>query len=117
RGARRWCGSAPGPAPPRADDVRRWMLPWAAGEPELPMDVAVDNSNPREIFDLESDKTVEGSFWESVPVSVFVNRPRYDEDDPEAGKRRLWLILTAAGVGALLLVLLVVLALMIILRK
>src|SRR5262245_57226112 len=81
--------------PPRADDVRRWMLPWAAGEPELPMDVAVDNSNPREIFDLESDKTVEGSFWESVPVSVFVNRPRYDEDDPEAGKRRLWLILTA----------------------
>jgi serine/threonine protein kinase len=106
----------PDQRPPRADDVRRWMLPWAAGEPDLPIDVAVDNSKPREIFDLESDKTAEGSFWESVPVAVFVNQPRHDEDG-DGGKRRLWLILVAAGAGALLLILIVALALVLILRK
>jgi serine/threonine protein kinase len=107
--------------PPRADDVRRWMLPWAGGEPDLPMDVAVDNSNPREIFDLETDQKGEGSFWESVPVAVFVNSlksPRYVDDDVgEEGKGRLVLILASAGVAALLISALVGLALWLILRK
>jgi serine/threonine protein kinase len=97
--------------PPRAEDVRRWLIPWAAGEPDLPMDGTVDNSNPHEIFDLEMDQAATGSFWESVPVAVFVNqaRPAYDEDGSEGGHRRLFLILAAAGIAALFFVVVVVL--------
>jgi eukaryotic-like serine/threonine-protein kinase len=59
--------------PASAEEVQRLLLPWFGNDPVLPMDVAVDNSNPREIFDLESDRAPEGSFWESVSNAVFVS--------------------------------------------
>jgi serine/threonine protein kinase len=77
--------------PARAEDVRRFLMYWAGDEPELPMDMAVDNADPHEVFDLQSDQIEAGSFWETVPVSVFVkNETKPAWDRPEK-KSRVWL--------------------------
>jgi hypothetical protein len=93
--------------PSRAADVQRWLAPWSGDEPALPMDVAVDNSSPREVFDLETDQTVEGSFWESVPVAVYVNPSAPGPQPVPAGKRasnaNLRVALGLAAVAALFL--------------
>ncbi len=70
--------------PDRAEDVRRFMQYWIGDEPELPIDVAADNSHPREIFDLENDQQPEGSFWETVPVTAFVGH----NSEPKSRSRR-----------------------------
>jgi serine/threonine protein kinase len=89
--AERLMAKKPEERPDNAEDVRRFMLYWVGDEPELPIDVAVDNSNPREIFDLELDQKAEGSFWETVSVIAFVGKshrpkaaPRHDDPVQEA---------------------------------
>ena len=75
--------------------------------------------DPHEIADLESDQSLGGSFWESVPVAVFTDPSRSSNWDDEEGNgnRRLLIILAAVGFGALMLVLFVALAVLLILRK
>src|SRR5262249_5769062 len=43
----------PDKRPSSAEEARRMLLPWFGNEPVLPMDIVADNSNPREIYDLE----------------------------------------------------------------
>ena len=54
-------------------EVRELLLEWAGDEPDLPMDTALDNADPRAVFDLETDQRPEGSFWETVTATVFVS--------------------------------------------
>lgn len=54
-------------------ELQGLLRPWLGDEPELPMDTTVDNSNPRDVFDLETDQIATGSFWESMPGTVFLN--------------------------------------------
>jgi hypothetical protein len=50
------------------------------------MDTALDNADPRAVFDLETDQRPEGSFWESVPAQVFLpQKDDPDEPDTEEG--------------------------------
>lgn len=58
--------------PASCAELQTMLRPWLGDEPDLPMDTAVDNANPREVFDLETDLIATGSFWESMPVTVFV---------------------------------------------
>ena len=70
--------STDGQAARTAASQRRGSAPapgaWIGDEPELPMDMAADNAKPRELFDLETDKLPEGSFWETMPGTVFVQQ-------------------------------------------
>lgn len=59
--------------PASCAELQTLLRPWLGTEPDLPMDTAVDNANPRDVFDLETDQIATGSFWESMPVTVFVN--------------------------------------------
>ena len=102
----------PNRRPSKAEDVRRFLLYWAGDEPELPMDMAVDNSDPHEVFDLKADGIQAGSVWDAMPVSVFVNteqRPNWDK--PERKSRSLFYLLLGAGLflGVLLIALVVAL--------
>jgi eukaryotic-like serine/threonine-protein kinase len=92
--------------PPRAEDARRFLLYWAGDEPELPIDMAVDNSDPHEVFDLQADQIQAGSVWEAMPVSVFVNteqRPTWDQPQPKS-RKWFYLILGLGLFGGVLLI-------------
>ncbi len=106
--------------PASAEEVRRYLAGWVGNEPELPMDTAADNAHPREIFDLETDKLPEGSFWETMPGTVFLNQSTARQRREPAVKSgpSLKLILILAGVmigGVLMLSVTLVVALL--LRK
>lgn len=62
----------PDDRPKSAGEVREMLLEWAGDELDLPMDTALDNADPRAIFDLEADQPPEDSFWQSVPGQVFL---------------------------------------------
>lgn len=108
--------------PDNAEDVRRFMQYWIGDEPALPIDVAVDNSNPREIFDLESDQQPEGSFWETVPVTAFVGNSTEQRSPPRKPDRRgqgslNWLsLLGALAVAGLILIASMIAILIVVLR-
>jgi serine/threonine protein kinase len=107
--------------PRSAEEVRKQLFPWLGDEPVLPMDTAADNANPREVFDLETDQMPEGSFWESMPGTIFVpsqvdnSGPRREfkpsKKDSEKGfagmSQRTLLILACAAGGVLVLVALI----------
>jgi len=99
--------------PATANAVQRILRGWVGDEPELPIDVAVDNSNPREVFDLETDRVPEGSFWESVPVSVFVKPPRRVEPEGEGGGSRTLVIAGVVVFGAMFVMMLVAVGLVV----
>lgn len=107
--AERLMAKRPEDRPDNADDVRRFMLYWIGDEPELPIDVAVDNANPREIFDFEPDQSPEGSFWDSVPLTLFVGRngrsssPAW-RDESKAGAFNWPLLLGGLAIAGLIVV-------------
>ncbi|HLW65117.1 MAG TPA: serine/threonine-protein kinase [Gemmataceae bacterium] len=122
----------PAQRPRSADEVRKQLLHWVGDEPALPMDTAADNANPREIFDLETDQMQEGSFWESMPGTIFVPsqvdsaapRREFKSTKKESGKgfagmsQRTLLIVACAAGGVLVLLALILVAVgMIMLNK
>jgi serine/threonine protein kinase len=55
-----------------ADQVRDALLPWAAGDPEKPLDVDPTLSETEAIEQLEKEQSAEpGLWWEAVPVISF----------------------------------------------
>jgi len=105
--------------PASAEDVRRFLAGWVGNEPELPMDTAADNAHPREIFDLETDKLPEGSFWETMPGTVFLNESttRLRRKSAKSGPSlNLILILAGVALGGLLLLIAAVIVAVYLLR-
>jgi serine/threonine protein kinase len=118
----------PDKRPGSADEVRKQLLAWVGDEPVLPMDTAADNANPREVFDLEVDKMPEGSFWESMPGTVFVppqtdaNAPRREfvpkKKEPGKGMSpKTMMILACVAGGVLVVALLALVAIAMVMLK
>jgi eukaryotic-like serine/threonine-protein kinase len=104
-----------------ATTAREALRPWAAGDPETPMDVDPDQTEAEVVQELERTVKDPGEFFESVPVVVFadkakrsgrlptadVRRPREAESDSESverpAKRSLprWLILIPIGLAVM----------------
>jgi serine/threonine protein kinase len=100
--------------PNSAEEVRRMLLPWFGREPVLPMDVAADNANPREIYDLEVDEKPERWTWGAVRSDVFVQEktgtgakePARDSAPSRLGLSTPTLLALGFGFAALLIALL-----------
>src|SRR5262249_33553609 len=109
----------PAQRPRSAQQVRKQLQAWVGDEPVLPMDTAADNAHPREVFDLETDQMQEGSFWESMPGTIFVARqpdngaPRPEfkpaKREPRKGMNSKTLMILACVTGGVLVVLLLAL--------
>jgi serine/threonine protein kinase len=97
--------------PATCAELQLLLRPWLGDEPDLPMDTAVDNSSPRDVFDLEVDQIATGSFWESMPGTVFLNPngptakakepKRVPRESPETPKGSLGVGLAYLGCSAL----------------
>ncbi len=79
-----------------ADALRQALLPWTAGDVELPLDVRPDMTEAQTIQELEQvQSAAPGLWWDAVPVISFEattkhsshNRPaiRDDSSDPSNG--------------------------------
>jgi serine/threonine protein kinase len=90
--------------------VRDALRPWAAGDPETPMDVDPDQTEAEVVQELERQVKDPGAFFETVPVVVFADKGRKssgrwqaaeDEDtsvDRPRQKFPIWLILIPAAI-------------------
>ncbi|HEV3146239.1 MAG TPA: serine/threonine-protein kinase [Gemmataceae bacterium] len=119
----------PDQRPRSAELVRKQLQAWVGDEPVLPMDTAADNAHPREVFDLETDQMQEGSFWESMPGTIFVpaqvdsSAPRreFKPSKKEANKgmssRTLMILACVAGGILVALLLALVIVAMIMLKR
>jgi serine/threonine protein kinase len=56
--------------------VRDALRPWAAGDPETPMDVDPDQTEAEVVLELERQVKDPGAFFETVPVVVFADKGR-----------------------------------------
>src|SRR5207248_1112853 len=57
-----------------AAEVRDALRPWAAGDPERPMDVDPEQSEAEIVQEVERTQKDPGEFFESVPVVVFADK-------------------------------------------
>jgi serine/threonine protein kinase len=100
---------SPGRRYQTAAAVRDALRPWAAGEPDTPMDVDPDQTEAQAVLELERTQPDPGSFFETVPVVVFADRMKRDSPDSDTdevnvnvdgtSKKRfpLWLLLIPVG--------------------
>ena len=106
-----------------AEAARDALRPWAAGDPETPMDVDPDQSPAEAVLELERSVKDPGAFFDSVPVVVFADKGRrsgrlptskaevvaddesVSEEDESAPRPKarlpLWVILVPAAVGVM----------------
>jgi eukaryotic-like serine/threonine-protein kinase len=56
---------------PDAEAVRQALWPWAAGDPALPLDVALHESEEQTIHEVESAHSDAPSVWDAVPLVHF----------------------------------------------
>jgi eukaryotic-like serine/threonine-protein kinase len=96
---------------PTAAAARDALRPWAAGDPETPLDVDPEQTEAEVVLELERTQKDPGAFFETVPVVVFADKGRksgrlavpdtQSESEVEVEVRKpvpLWLILIPAGV-------------------
>jgi serine/threonine protein kinase len=77
--------------------VRKLLLPWIGNLPDLPIDVIIDRADPNEVIDLPADAVAADSFWETVPVTAFIEAKPADVGPVEnSGRSRVWLWVTLA---------------------
>jgi hypothetical protein len=53
---------------PDAEAVRQALWPWAAGDPALPLDVALHESEEETIHEVESAHSDAPSAWDAIPL-------------------------------------------------
>jgi len=59
--------------------LREALLPWAAGEPERPLDVEVAPDEADAVHQVEAEHAREATVWESIPVIVFAEHAKKPE--------------------------------------
>ena len=59
-----------------AKHVRRALLPWAAGDPDRPLDTDPHQTEAQVLQELEKAQPDPGGFFESIPVAVFGDRAK-----------------------------------------